>query len=241
MMLTSTLNAVVDLLWPPRCAGCFARLDARPVGVSIPFCDICASSLIRVESPRCTRCALPFDGDGPDHLCLECARIPPPFGRLEAVFEYGGAAADAVVRLKYGGATFLAGCLGKEMAALVDRSKRIDSVIPVPLHSKKILSRGFNQSALLAKVIASMIDVPLDTSSLVRIRDTSPQAGMSRKERLRNIRGAFYVKRNKHITGKRVLLVDDVVTTATTVREASRVLVRSGARRVDVAAFARAG
>ncbi len=240
-MVVSLLHALTDLLWPPRCAACGARMGPATDGATLSFCDLCTSSLMPSVSPRCPRCALPFESAGPDHLCLECLKRPPAFASLTAVYQYGAAAADAVLRLKYGRETHLGPLMGRRVSREMAGAEPFDIVMPIPLHPAKLRERGFNQSALIARPVARRLGVPMDTSAMVRVQDTAPQAGLTREERLENVRGAFVVPKAGRVSGRRVLLVDDVVTTATTVREAAKVLRRSGARGVDVAAFARAG
>ena len=112
-------------------------------------------------------------------------------------------------------------------------------VIPVPLHASRLRSRGFNQSALLAGQVAKQLGVPLLANTLIRLRDTASQAGMNRAERLDNLRNAFAVRKETRIKNRRVLLVDDIITTSATIRAAASVLTRAGAECVAVAALAR--
>lgn len=240
MFIRYVIKSLGDLLWPPRCCACDALLTEPASSSHDLFCGECVESLIFNASPKCPRCALPYEGVGPDHLCAECLKTPPPFERAEAVYEYGGAAADVVLRLKYGGMTLPARPMGRLMA---DRGRDyggVDLIVPVPLFPKRLRKRGFNQSALLAREMGRRLRVPVNTSALRRIRDTVPQAGLSREHRLENIRGAFSLRKPASVSGRRILLVDDVVTTGTTVREAARVLTKGGAVSVTVVAFARA-
>jgi len=240
MRLSSTITGLADLVWPRRCMACGARVGALlPSDPATAFCPVCADSLMPVVSPRCPRCALPFEGAGTDHLCGECLRDPPMFTAGAALFQYGEAAARAVTRLKYGPTPHLAEVMGRLMLANTALGA-VDLVVPVPLHRKRLRRRGFNQSALLARPMAKGLGVPLDGRLAVRTRDTTSQAGLTRDERRKNLNGAFAVQKPGRAAGRRILLVDDVVTTGTTVREVAKCLRRAGARDVFVAAFARA-
>ncbi len=152
---------------------------------------------------------------------------------------YGGPAVDALTRFKYGLNPALARSLALMMLPVLEDTE-LDAIVPVPLHPKRLKERGFNQSALLARVLASRLRLPYHPTVLKRIKDTVAQAGLSRTARLANLKGAFLVPRPRAIRDKRLLLVDDVVTTTATIREASATLCRAGAATVSVCAVARA-
>jgi ComF family protein len=224
-------------IWPNRCAACGRRLDTCKDDV---FCSICSESLMPISSPCCPLCALPFEGRGPDHCCAECLVQAPAFSAGKAVYQYGEAAAKAVIRLKYGRMTYLAPVLGETMVPLVRRLPTPDVVVPVPLHRKKLRKRGFNQSALIAGHLGRALGCSMATDAIIRQRWTTEQAGLTRAERKANLVGAFALWRVEGIAGKRVLVVDDVMTTGATLREVARVLKLGGAKKVVVVTFARA-
>lgn len=234
------LAALADLVWPRRCAACDRRLHAGTVDpVSRAFCRSCADSLLPASSPRCPTCGLTHAAGLVDHRCATCLADPPPFESAHAPYLYGGALADAISRFKYAGATWLADPLG----ALLETAEPAvgpDLVVPVPLHPRRLVERGFNQSALLAARLARRLGSPLDATAIRRIADTPPQARQARHERLTALRGAFVPRSRSRLEGARVLLVDDVVTTTATVRAATRALLRAGAGAVEVACLARA-
>ncbi len=235
------LDAFTHLLWPPRCAACSARIvdtDSEPErGV---FCPSCAPSLMFVTTPFCSICGLPYGGTGPDHLCANCIDDPPPFQNARAAVLYGGAVAQAIQRFKYSPTPELARPLCRLFESLIEKMTAPEIVIPVPLHAKKLRARGFNQSALLARPLARAFDAPFRPDLLRRIRDTQSQAGLSRKERTTNLKGAFGAHRPEKIENKKVLLVDDVITTTATIREAAQTIIEAGAQTVEVIALARA-
>lgn len=236
----SIRNALMDLLWPPRCAACSSRIP--PAQTSLErrfFCAICGDSLLTVSTPLCSRCGLPFDGTGPDHLCAFCLEKPPPFEKARAAFHYGGALAQALWRFKYGKTPSVARPLSLLLQSALHLVDLPDMVVPVPLASARLSERGFNQAALLAAGVARAMKAPLRTDILWRARDTAGQAGLGREARLANLQGAFRVRNARRIERQDVLLVDDVITTTATAREAATVLAAAGARSVQVIALAR--
>ena len=218
-----------------------------------PFlCPSCTSGFFPVESPKCSRCGMVFKSrQGEDHLCGECLDSPKRFqiARSAGIYKY---TLMAVIHcFKYKGKTQLARPLGTLLFTafinLWDKMS-IDLIVPVPLHVKKLRMRGFNPSFLLVKEwvgIAKFLnvglpDIPIDINVLERRRWTEPQTGLGRKERLANIKNAFNISNDSKITGKRILLVDDVYTTGATVNECAKVLLKGGAGHVDVLTLARA-
>jgi ComF family protein len=234
------LSAVADLLWPGRCASCRALL-ARTAGGGLlrVLCPLCADAAVEVEPPACARCGLPFPGAGEDHLCAACLADPPGFARARARYVWGGPLADAVVRFKYRDCPHLAGPLGALLDPLVLGAAMPDLIVPVPLHPRRLRSRGYNQSALLARRVSLATGAPLVTKLLERTVETHSQAGLSRRERMRNLEGAFAVRAAGRWQGARALLVDDVVTTTATIRVCSAALAKAGIGEVEVISLAR--
>jgi ComF family protein len=191
------------------------------------------AGLLDLVAPR--RCPGCDEALGPaDHaFCEACVLLLDPGERVGAglsAYVYGGPMAEAVRRLKYGGRTDLAPPLGMLLAErALELSGEVDAVVPVPLHPSRLRHRGFNQAALLARPVARALGVPLVTSELRRVRDTPPQAGLDAPSRLRNVRGAFVALR---APGSRVLLVDDVRTTGSTLAECAEALAIAGAEQV---------
>ncbi len=150
---------------------------------------------------------------------------------------------DAVHRFKYGRKISVGTALGRMMAQRTYSALTIEDfsmVIPVPLHVKRLRERGFNQSGILAREIARTCSIPLDCASLERKVDTKPQTALKKTERAKNIRGAFAVTNPDNVEGKKILLIDDVFTTGSTLRECARVLIRNGAKEVAALTLARA-
>jgi len=237
-------RGLIDLLFPRSCAACGRRPAAGP------FCAACS---LRLEVPpawRCACCAGPLPlpvglrglarrAEERPGRCADCAGGA-PFAAIRAAFTHGGAAAEAVHRLKYRGRREVARTLAPLLAAaaVIDRG-RIDAVAPIPLHAARRRERGFDQAALLARETARLLGLPLRPALLVRTRQTQQQVGLDRAERQRNLAGAFSAA--PQAAGLRVALVDDVVTTGATARAAAEALRAAGAREVRVIAVARAG
>ena len=235
---SAVARGLVDVALPPQCLACHA-----PVAEVGTLCPTCWSRLKLIERPYCERLGIPFTYDlGAGALSAEAIADPPPFDRARAVAVYDGIARALVHGLKYRDRLELGRWMGNWMArAGADLIGHADVIVPVPLHRRRLWWRRYNQSALLARVLAERGGKTLANDALVRIRPTAQQVGLSAEERDRNVRGAFRVaaERKADIAHRRVLLVDDVYTTGATVRAATRALIRAGAVGVDVLVFAR--
>jgi ComF family protein len=218
-----------------------------------PFlCPACASEFLPVEFPQCSRCGMVFKSrQGEDHVCGECLDSPKRFQIARSAGIYKDTLMAVIHCFKYKEKTQLARPLGALLfTAFINfwDKMSIDLIVPVPLHIKKMRIRGFNPSFLLVKdwghiaesLQIDMPDIPIDINVLERRRWTQPQTGLGRKERLVNIKNAFHIRNGSKITGKRILLVDDVYTTGATVNECTKVLLKGGAGHVDVLTLARA-
>ena len=229
----------LDLVYPPGCLAC-GRAVSRQEGL----CSACWRGMRFIERPFCERLGTPFAQDlGPGLLSPEALAEPPAYGRARAVARFeDGPARLLIHRLKYGDRVELARPLGRWMArAGADLLADADVIVPVPLHRRRLWSRRFNQAAALAAEVARVCGVPSDPLLLARIKATATQVGMTRAQRRDNVQGAFRVPdiAAARLGGRRVLLIDDVLTTGSTLNAAARVLLRSGAASVDVLVFAR--
>ena len=231
-------DRMLDLLFPPQCLSCDAIVD-RPG----TLCATCWGGIAFIGSPRCAVCGLPFDFDqGEDAQCGVCLRDPPPYGRARAVLRYDAASRDLVLGFKYRDRTYAASAYAGWMArAGAELAGAADLVLPVPLHRLRLFRRRYNQAALLALALGRANEIPVATDLLVRRRNTRPMGGLSPAQRARNLRGAFAVRPNRgaRLRGKRVLLIDDVMTTGATVGACARTLIGAGAGAVDVLTLAR--
>lgn len=230
-------ESLFELLYPPRCAACAAFL---PEGARGAFCGACAAALEPMPAWACPRCAelLRPTIHG---RCPACARRRPAFDGARAGWLYGGPLLEAVHALKYGRAAWLARPLGRMLAEAVPLDPaRVDLVVPVPLHPRRLRDRGFDQAERLAVEVARRLGRPLRPEVLRRVRSTPPQAARDRAGRAANVAGAFRARRAAALRGRRVLLVDDVLTTGATASAAARALRDAGAARVEVLVLARA-
>jgi len=208
------------------------------------FCGDCVGKIQYLRSPICPACGIPLPApEGADHLCGDCLTAPKPFTAARSVAVFEGILVEAVHAFKYHHQAGLGAGLGKMMtgdsyAGLYMQGYTV--IMPVPLHIRRLRERGFNQSLLLARVLAARYAIPLDFITLRRERDTEPQTMMGRQERQRNIKGAFGIVDKARVRKQIVLLVDDVYTTGSTLAECTRVLLNSGAAQVGVLTLARA-
>lgn len=230
------------LLFPSSCQVCEAFLD-RP-GERV-VCRDCLEKLRVVDSPSCLCCGRFFEGAGEPHLCADCLGSRPLFARHRSAARYEGIVKDIILLYKYRGFAVLSGVLAElvlcSLAGDEDFWSGIEAVVPVPLHPAREKSRGFNQARLVAKRLAKQRHLPLLAGRLVKVRKTEPQTSLGGQAREVNLKGAFQVRKCGGIKGKTVLLVDDVYTTGSTIRECSAALRKAGVREVRAVTVARAG
>jgi ComF family protein len=214
-------NATLDLLFPLRCLGCGVE--------GTMLCPSCAGALPRIEPPYCDHCGSPLSQDG---LCRSCTIHRPTIDGIRSLFTFEGTVRKAVHGLKYGGLKSAASPLAGLLGQFLDRNPiPADVIVPVPLHKKRLRSRGYNQSSLLAGPVAENAGLPVREHLLVRKRDTVSQAKTSSAaERRRNVQGAFIAPHS--LDGDRVLLIDDVCTTGATMDACATALMAAGARNV---------
>jgi ComF family protein len=225
------------VLYPPHCLAC-ANATAEPDGL----CGDCWRGVRFITRPFCERLGTPFQTDlGAGLLSPEAIAHPPVFGRARAVALFDdGPVRRLVHRLKYGDRHEVARLLGRWMArAAAELAAERPVLLPMPLHRSRLWKRQFNQAALLAAVMAKELSLPWDPDLLQRIKPTAQQTGMSREQRRLNVQGAFRVPPGAGVRARRILLVDDVLTTGSTANAAARALLRAGAQAVARAGFAR--
>jgi len=239
--LQEILTGIADLIFPPRCIACGELLEQH---APLPFCTSCMTGIRFIGSPLCPRCGTPFPAaEGEDHLCGKCLVTERTYAVARSVGRYEETLLTAIHRFKYRGKTGIGDLLGKIMADFADNlwdMKVFDRILPVPLHPRRLRERGFNQAVILARGLSKRFDIPLDFTSLRRDRFTPPQVGLDRQQRSANVQGAFTVAHPERIAGRRLLLVDDVYTTGSTLTECARVLIRAKADSVAVFTMARA-
>jgi ComF family protein len=232
-------QALLDVFLPPICHIC---REFIPHADEIHICPDCRRRLPLVISPLCPVCGIPFIGTGDDHHCSRCLTQPPRFDIARAPFLYEGAMRDLIHSFKYDRRSHLRRPLSllllEELHSFLSEEKP-HIIVPVPLHRSRLRQRGFNQAVLLGSLLSRRLSLPLLPDALVRTRRTTPQIELSAAERRTNVTGAFSVKRAAAVAGKRVLLLDDVMTTGSTMNECAGELKKSGVHRVIAVTIAR--
>lgn len=225
--LVKLLNAFVGA----RCALCAAPCDGE-------LCRGCAASLPWIAKP-CTGCALPLPDDATD-LCADCLKTQPHFAWAWAAFRLAPPVQGLIHELKYSANLGVASMLGRLAAARLSKRPRPmpDALIPVPLYAARLRMRGYNQALELARALASVFSIAVLHDATERIRATADQIGQSASQRRQNLRGAFRARRS--LAGVRVALLDDVMTTGSTLSELARACDEAGATSVEAWAIARA-
>lgn len=233
----TVLRAVLDLALPQLCPSCRDPIEGRGL------CPACWSKLSFITRPYCERLGIPFVYDpGPGILSMEAIADPPAYQRARAAVRFDEVARALVHSLKYSDQLDLAPMMGRWIShAGRDILAEADALVPVPLHWRRLWARRFNQSAMLASAISAESQVPIAAGALKRVKPTAQQVGLSRTERASNVQGAFRVPESGKalVAGRRLVLVDDVLTSGATVEGCARALLRAGAANVDVLVFAR--
>lgn len=235
-LLTRPAAAILDLVLPPRCPACreIVEDDGR-------FCAACWATLRFITAPQCAACGTPFNHDrGAGTRCGACLLKPPRYATARAALSYEGAARAVLLGFKHGDRQHLARLMAPQLVRVGAPVLDADALlVPVPLHRSRLWSRGFNQAALLAAAVARRTGTPLAVDALVRVRRTAISRGLGRRARAENVASAFRVALPDRVRNRRIVLVDDVLTTGATAQACARVLLRAGAARVDVLTWAR--
>ena len=235
----TVMKRVLDLLYPRCCIGC---------GTTGPetyryICWDCWSAAMRVEPPFCDLCGDPVAG-AVDHnfICYACSAEKPSYDGARSAARYDGVVGEALRQLKYRNAIWLAPDLAAVLRNCLDaeyQGRTFDVVVPVPLYRVRRRERGFNQAAVLAHALAAGLRCRSIPATLRRIRPTATQTNLTAPQRLSNVQNAFESKRGKQLSGKSVLLIDDVMTTGATVNACAKALKKGGAASVYVLTVAR--
>jgi ComF family protein len=236
--LRSMLGRIADFLLPPVCISCRTRIGSHGL-----LCGACFAKIDFIAPPLCARLGIPLPFEAGEPL-LSAAAIasPPVYDRARAAAHYSDTMRELIQSFKYRdrheGLHLFARWLKKAGAGLLADA---DLIVPVPLYPSRLWWRRFNQSAMLALTLSRLSGVPVDCFVLKRVRRTASQVGLSADQRRRNVAGAFRVEKGREaeVKGRKLVVVDDVITTGATAEACARVLKRSGAARVDILALAR--
>ena len=227
---------IINTLFPITCYGCGKYID------NFGLCSDCWKKINWIGEPVCAICGKPFEFQK-NSKCMDCARKKPSFDKAVSVFEYNEQSKNIVLRFKNADSTFL----GKELALMMSRAGRSliensDIVVPVPISFPRRFKRRYNQTEILARYIGKSGKKDYEPRVLAKNKNIRPQEGLNHKQRQENVKNAFYVneKFRSSIDHKKVLLIDDVLTTGATVNECAKVLKNAGAKKVFVLTLARA-
>ncbi|KKB96192.1 DNA utilization protein GntX [Candidatus Arcanobacter lacustris] len=229
---------ILDLIFPPKCLICGSLIASMP-----GLCSNCWANINFISKPACAKCNLPFEYDfGEDVICGACTASKPLYHKAKSVFIYDDFSKPLLHGLKYQDKTHLAPYLASLMRiAAGDLLSYSDIIIPVPLHKKKLLSRLYNQSALLSLYLHKSTKIPFEPNLLIKHKNTKTQTGLTKKQRLSNIKGSFMINEKfiYQVKDKNIMLVDDVITTGATINACTRLLLKYGANKVNILTLAR--
>jgi len=227
--LNNCIKITQNLIFPQTCCLCFRETES-------PFCPACLAQLPRPDDP-CPRCALAGTGG---NVCGHCQSHPPAFDRTVAALDYRPPVNNLIPAMKYRSRLPVLEGLARILADHIQDTTRShpDLLIPVPLHVSRLVTRGFNQSAEIARILGHRLRIPVTRRAVIKPHRTGSQQGLATRQRRTNIRGAFASVDS--LSGQRVALVDDVMTTGATLGELARTVRRAGARHIDCWVIARA-
>ncbi len=226
------LALLASMVYDSRCPVCDGKVGRVR---TFPICCSCMDLARRYTGPACRLCAKPFASKYSD-TCGDCLSTPPVLEGAMAYGLYTDPLVSAIHAMKFGGNRRLAVPLAQKLATM-KLPQDINVIIPVPMAGGRLRHRGFNQSALMARELARLKGIPFKLHMLEKVRETAPQVGLSRRLRMNNLKGAFMA--HSSVGGMSVLLLDDVITTGSTVRECAGALRRAGAASVTALSLAR--
>ena len=225
------IRRLIDFILPPVCPMC-----NNPVDEPHMLCADCFKQLNFITKPYCQKCGHPFEFDiKGDMICASCLKQMPIYNRARSVFVYDEGSKKLILPFKHADRTDLTHIISQFLLKdYRDLISEADAIVPVPLHITRLFLRHYNQSALLANRLAHMTHRCYLPNVLKRVRATPSQGHLSAKQRQKNIQNAFRVSKPNLIQGQKILLIDDVMTTGATVSECTKILLKSGAERVDI-------
>jgi ComF family protein len=232
------VQKLLSHLFPSRCILCHQTIKEHAVNNHVELCANCYKTQ-PFNSTCCVRCALPLAEDTVENtLCGRCIRKLPEFDYAHSLFRYEDDIIRLVHQLKFSEKITYARSIGEILQSKLNPADMPECLLPVPLHASRLRQRGFNQSIEISRIISKKLELPIEYNAVVRQRSTSSQTGLNAQQRRKNIKGAFSLCCK--INYKHVLIIDDVMTTGSTVNELARLLKRNNVERVGVLSIARA-
>lgn len=237
--MPSFWTKIIDLLLPPRCI-CCGKIVSNANGL----CADCFNNINFITKPYCAKCGHPFD-EAPSSkkmLCGTClSKKQTPFRLSRSAIRYDDASKNMILAFKFMDKTENAPVFAKwlKLAGADIFDEGVDLIIPIPLHFTRLIKRRYNQAALIATELGKLTHIKVDCTSVVRHKRTKPQVQFSGHARISNVKGAFSVKHPEKLKGKRIVLIDDVMTTGSTLKECALAMKKAGAKSVDTLTIAR--
>ena len=220
-------TGVLDFIYPPVCPFC-GEISYEGI------CSECKKKIIYIEDPKCIRCGKPLQ-DEKEELCRDCSKVKNnPIEAGRSLWVHKKPVSSAIYDFKYKNKRYYGKIFAREM---VRKYKNliyqwdIDEIVPVPVHNKRLKKRGYNQAAIIAEEVGKLMGIPVYEDMIIRIKNTKPQKKLNDEERIKNIKGAFVIK-NEYKPGKNVLIIDDIYTTGTTIRQIAQIMKASGAEKL---------
>lgn len=226
--LINMKNSVLQVFFPKTCPIC-----DKVLGYGKEICDTCAAKIHFIEEPRCKKCSKQL-GNSEQEYCMDCSRSRHIYKKGIAAFAYDDVISKSIYRFKYYNRRTYAQYYGLAIAERYGSEIAdwgADVIVPVPIHEKKRIKRGYNQAELIAAILGSRLGIKTDNSYLVRIANTKPQKEMEKAERKKNLEKAFKIVENV-VEYKKIILVDDIYTTGSTIDECARTLIAGGTQEV---------
>jgi ComF family protein len=242
--LDQYMRKFLDIIFPRKCILCENSHD----GDRESICPNCMDKIPFINDPVCDRCGIPFEvtysiEESLNYLCGECRSSPPLFDRALSVCQYDETVRDIIAAYKYQNKPYI----GKDLVSIINKflGGRIAELFPeliihVPLHVKRLKERGYDQAYILADGIGRELNIRVSYKNLVRTSYTTPQVDLNGMERMKNVKGAFFVTDPAELKDRSILLIDDVFTTGATIKECVKVIKKAGAGKVYVLTFAKA-
>lgn len=237
--MANLFSKIIDILLPPRCIKCGQIITSAD-----GLCEDCFNEVTFITHPFCAKCGIPFENapHAKDFLCGHCLQdTKSPFRMSRSALKYDDNSKPLILAFKFMDKTENARVFAKWMKISGEDIfvSGVDLIIPVPLHYTRLVKRRYNQSAILAGELSKLTGLKVDYNSVVRHVKTRPQVEFSGHARVKNVKGVFSVKHPEHIYGQRILLLDDVMTTGSTLKECAKALLKAGAKSVDTLTVAR--